>query len=402
MKRVVLVLFILLLMLTGGGSKGAVIAEINLPVDIISKYAADEIVPAIEPIPKTIEIPAQEAPAPIAETQPARMTIIAAGDLMCLYAQLNAARKKGEYRFDYCFDEIRDKISGADLAICNLETLVAKGYIYTRPSPAVGSPKINAPESFLSAAVNCGFDVFINANNHILDRKVDGLNKTINALDKFGVLHTGAYKASETRKPLVADVKGIKVAILSYTSFINGHSKYERMADIYTKELVTADISAAKEAGADFIMVYMHWGNENTHKVTKAQRKTAAFVAEAGADIIIGSHPHCTQGTQLIETSHGPVPVFYSLGNLISSMLRTINRDSVLVNIVLEKDLTTGVTTLAGLTYTPTYCTTTGAGRFVILPADPDSIALSAKAKALKYSRARTIKVLAETAAKPE
>lgn len=402
-KRAALILLILAMLFVSGGnqvfSRGTQIAYDQTNNQTI-KIDVKETIPASpRPIitPEAEEEAIKTTPAP----QPTRITIAAAGDLMCLYAQLCSARKKGGYKFDYCFDEIKDKISGADLAICNFETLVAKGYSYTGRSPAHGNPKINAPESFLSAAVNCGFDVYINANNHIYDRKADGINKTINKLNEFGVMHTGAYAKGETRTQLIADVKGIKLAILSYTDHINGIRK-TAMADKYSEKLVTADISAVKEAGADYIIVYMHWGKENTHKVNKTQKKMAAFVANAGADIIIGSHPHCTQGAQIIKTEHGDVPVFYSLGNLISSMCRTINKDSLILNIVLEKNNETGITAIAALTYTPTLCTNTSAGRFVILPADLESIAQSSRAKTLKSSRARTVKVLSDKAATPE
>ncbi len=401
MKRVVLILIIISFTLAGSRAKEAAFTQADITDGTEYETNIKDTVLVSESMSEIIK----KGNADFIDSyksEPIRVKIIAAGDLMCLYAQLIAARKKGEYKFDYCFDEIRDTISEADLAICNFETLVAKGYKYTGRSPAVGSPKLNAPESYLRSAVDCGFDVFINANNHILDRRVDGLDKTIKALDKYGVMHTGAYATGEARSPLIADVKGIKIAVLSYTDHINGHPKNAGMADKYSEDLVKSDISAAKAEGADYIIVYMHWGAENTHKISKAQKKAAAFIAGAGADIIIGSHPHCTQGTQIIETGQGPVPVFYSLGNLISSMCRTINRDSVLVNIALEKNTETGMTTLAALTYTPTYCAATSEGRFVIMPAGLDYIAKSVKAKALKYSRARTIKVLSDTVAVPE
>lgn len=327
---------------------------------------------------------------------------MAAGDLMCLSAQLNAARRHGEYEFDYCFAQIKDKVSSADLAIANFETLVAEGYPYTGPSPAEGSPKLNAPESYLTAAIGCGFDALINANNHINDRKTDGRDKTINKIDEYGLYHTGAFATGEERKQLVIDVKGVKIGLLGYTDHLNGGGRDNETINTYNEELAASDIADVKAAGADFIIVYIHWGNENTHKVTNTQKSIAAFIANAGADMIIGSHPHCTQGTDSIQTDHGAVPVFYSLGNLISSMGRTINKDSFLVNMTLVKDAATGATTLEELTYTPTLCTSTDAGNYVVLPADFSSIAKSVKASALSSSRERTIDVLGDAVAKPE
>lgn len=331
--------------------------------------------------------------------EPTKVKILAVGDLMCLYAQLAAAKKNGQYQFDYCFGQIKDKVSAADLAVGNLETLVASGYPYTQHNQK-GNPKINAPESYLAAIKNCGFDALTDANNHIYDRKTDGIDKTIKQLDNYGFEHTGAYATGETRAPLIVNVKGINIAILAYTDHLNNHPKNVTAVDLYKPDKVTADIKAAKDAGADFVMVYMHWGTERTHKVNKAQKTMAAFIANAGADIIIGSHPHCTQGTQLIQTDNGSVPVFYSLGNYLSSMGATICKDSMMVNITLQKDAD-GKTTIAALTYTPTYCTNTSAGRFVILPADLASIAAN-NSKALKSSRTRTVKVVGDKVAAPE
>lgn len=358
-----------------------------------------------EPLPTAEETPdISPSPYPTVEyePEPIRATVVAAGDLMCLYAQLLAARKGSKHHFDHCFAEIKERVSEADIAIGNLETLVAKGYKLTGPSPETGGPKINAPETFLSAVVGCGFDVLINANNHIYDYNMDGLNKTIKKLEEYGVYHTGAYATGAQRDQLIMDVKGINIAVLGYTDFINGSPRVKGKVDKYSEKLVSADIKAAREKGADFVIVYMHWGKENTHKITKRQKSEAVFLANAGADIIIGSHSHCVQEVGSIETKNANVPVFYSLGNLISSMGRTINKDSALVNITLEKNIETGETKIFELTYTPTLCTSTAAGSYVVLPADDEYISRSGKAKALKAARKRIIKVMGETVAQPE
>lgn len=364
-------------------------------VNVTLVFPEEEETPEPKPTP-------EPTPVPTVKLEPTVVTVLAAGDLMCLSAQLNAARKRGEYEFDYCFEEIKEKVSAADLAIANFETLVAEGYHYTGPSPENGSPKLNAPESYLSAVVGCGFDALVNANNHIFDRKTDGADKTINKIDEYGVYHTGAYATGEDRLPLVIDVKGVKIGILAYTDHLNGGGRGNEMINMYKEELVASDLAEMKAAGADYTIVYLHWGRENTHKVTKAQKTAAEFVANEGADIIIGSHPHCTQGADIIGTSRGAVPVFYSLGNLISSMGRTINKDSFLVNMTLEKDAVTSEVELKELTYTPTLCAGTEAGSYVILPADSASISSSSKASALEASRNRTIKVLGDAVAKPE
>lgn len=344
---------------------------------------------------------ATPSPSATPTPEPIRATVIAAGDLMCLYGQIFSARKKGKYDFNYCFDEIKEKVSAADVAIGNLETLVAKGHKLAEPYYGTGNPKLNAPEEFLSALAYCGFDVLINANNHIYDYKKDGVEKTISNIEEYGLLHTGAYASGQKKVPLIIYVKGIKIAVFGYAVNINGQPSGATMVDKFSEKLVSADMKAAKEVGADFILVYMHWGTEDTHKATSAQKKQAKFVASAGADIIIGSHPHCVQGVSTVKTERGNVPVFYSLGNLISSATKSTKRDSALVNIELIKDYVTGETVIASITYTPTFCMSTDAGRNVILPADLKSISQSVHAKALKSSRKRTVRVIGDAIAQP-
>jgi poly-gamma-glutamate synthesis protein (capsule biosynthesis protein) len=268
-----------------------------------------------------------------------------------------------------------------------------------------GSTRINAPASFLDAALDCGFDVLTNANNHIYDRGTDGIVKTLEELDTRGVPHTGAYAAEGDKVPLIVDVEGIHIAIFAYTDILNNSpgSSNTYMIDRYSEELVAADMAAAEEAGADYTIVCIHWGIENTHSENSAQRRMAEFIANAGADIILGSHPHATQPVALIATERGEdVPVVYSMGNFISSMPRTMNKDSVIMRLALEKEHETGTTSLTGLSYIPTLCTSTSGGGFAALTADLASIEASSSPSQLSKSRARTIDVLGDTIAIPE
>ncbi len=462
MKRVLLVMVCFILLVSFGCQSKPDTVVVSTPAPTLSPTPAPTPVPTPSPAP---------VPTPTPEPEPMRVTVMAAGDLLCLSAQLSAARSGKTYSFDYCFEEVKNTISSADLAIGNLETLIADGYQYTAsysdntppsatpggesPAPSEGpaeevpdtgnpdtgeddagsgadtsvtdtmitrlsgaaevpaleneapaasssgNPKINAPESFLTAVLGCGFDVLTNANNHICDYRADGIVKTLQKLDEHNVPHTGAYVAPEDKKPLIADVKGIKIAVLAYTDILNNSpgSGNAFMVDRYDEDRVAADIAAAKEAGADFVIVSIHWGTEHTHKPNRGQRKIAEFVANAGADIILGSHPHCTQPFEAVETKRGPVPVLYSMGNFISSMGKTMHKDGVIVCMTLEKTADTNVTTLLSLTYIPTLCANSDKGRFVVFPADLASIANSPIADDLQDSRERTIEVLTENVA---
>ena len=450
MKRIVLVVMMCCLLTAFCACQDLLAAGVETPTPTAAR--TPDPTPSPTPIPTTL---AEETPTPT--PAPTRITVMAVGDLMCLGAQLSAAYSGGEYSFDYAFAEVKDTLSSADLTIGNLETLIAEGHPYTsissgdddeepsaspetsestEPSettggsddggevgfipgdtfadigwqstqttqrqPLLASPRINGPETYLSAVVGAGFDVLTTANNHINDYGTDGIQKTMDQLDAYGMQHTGAYASEEDKVPLIVDVQGIKIGIIAYTDFVN-RSGNSDLIDTYNADAVAADIAAAKEAGADFTIVYMHWGTENTHTVTRRQRSIAQHLADSGADLILGAHPHCTQEFELLETESGTVPVIYSLGNFVSSMAgRTINRDGVILKFVLEKDNVTGETTLGPLSYIPTYCTKTSGGSFAVLPADEASIVDSPYASALQKSRERTIDVLGTEIATPE
>ena len=484
MKRVIAIFISFILLLAAGCQPSPATLIISTP----SPAPIDTPAPSATPVPTVAPDPTSTP-----TSEPTSISVMVVGDLLCLGAQLSAAKSGGSYNFDYCFEAVKDTISSADLAIGNLETLVADGYKYTSiassddstatpaPSESVapsepaaseepatseepsasknpvvseepsvsdaaggeessadtgktglsalavrpfdkaptletaapaatssstssGNPRVNAPESFLTAVLGCGFDVLTNANNHVFDYKSDGLIKTLNKLDEYKVPHTGAYASSDDKKPLIVDVKGIKLGILAYTDILNNKPGKSQayMVGRYSEKAVTADIKAAREAGADFIIVCIHWGVEHTHKPTSKQHKMAAFIANAGADIILGSHPHCTQPFESIETDHGAVPVLYSMGNFISSMGQTIHKDGVIVSMTLEKTADTGKTAMTSLSYIPTLCAESSKGRFVIYPADLNSIASSPLASRLEASRQRTIDVLTENVAKAQ
>lgn len=413
MKRILLVVLCLLMLFVARSkaeptldkeAEAIAAADNALPVKVFeeprasapAKTSAPE---TLQPLSAASELSAsEETPLP----EPERATVIAAGDMMCLYGQMVSARKKGKYDFNYCFEEIKKRVSAADIAVANLETLIARGYGYSKQDLGPGNPKLNAPDEFLSAIAACGFDIMINANNHIFDYKTGGVEKTLAKIDEYGMMRTGAYAKGQQRAPLIMDIRGIKIAVFGYAVNINGQPRGATMVDKYSEKLVSADMKAAREQGADFIIVYMHWGKQDTYIVTRDQKKQAKHIANAGADIIIGSHPHRVQGVGSIKTEHGDVPVFYSLGNLISSATLNTKRESALVNIVIEKDSLTGETVIAALTYIPTLCTSTRAGRNIILPASLEYISRSGKAKALLAARKRIIKVMGDAVAQPE
>lgn len=146
-------------------------------------------------------------------------TLVFAGDAMQHDRQIEAARRSdGSFDYSAYFRHVADYVCAADYAVVNLEcTLGGKPY--------KGYPCFSAPEEYAVALKDAGFDLFLHANNHCLDRRDAGLRRTLDQLDMLGVPHVGTYRnAAERAKnyPFVADVKGIKIAFLNYTYGTNG------------------------------------------------------------------------------------------------------------------------------------------------------------------------------------
>ncbi|HEX3082560.1 MAG TPA: CapA family protein [Candidatus Saccharimonadia bacterium] len=183
-------------------------------------------------------------------------------------------------------------------------------------SPARGAAGLKA----------AGIDAVNLANNHSYNAGAAGYIDTINTLDSLGVAHFGGGRNdTEARTPLVRDVQGVRVAMLGYSSIVGSHAAgpddpgmgYLDMApwgtlnDDQVKQM-EADIRAAK-AKADVVLVYYHWGTEYTHDANADQREVAHRAIDAGADVILGTHPHWVQG---VEWYHNRL-ITYSLGNFI-------------------------------------------------------------------------------------
>lgn len=264
--------------------------------------------------------------------------LLFAGDAMQHKAQLDAAALgNGDYSFVECFDPVRDIISSADLAVVNLETPLGG-------KPYRGYPCFSAPDSYAEALIETGFDLFLTANNHTLDARDRGLNRTISVLDSLCVPHIGTYYNSNHRIeniPCVINVKGFKVGFLNYTYGTNGISPQGKVVvDYIDKKVIENDINATRNAGAEIICVAVHWGEEYKLLPNDSQKKLAKWLCDHGVDIIFGGHPHVIQPMELIENASTgkKTAVFYSLGNFISNMKTRDTRGGAISRVTLRRN----------------------------------------------------------------
>jgi poly-gamma-glutamate synthesis protein (capsule biosynthesis protein) len=265
-----------------------------------------------------------------------RLTLLFAGDAMQHQSQINQAYRNGEYDYSSYFKHITPEITQADIAVVNLEvTLGGKPY--------KGYPIFRAPDEYAFALKDAGFDVFLTANNHILDRSSKGLHRTLDMLDSMDVAHTGVFRNAEEREevyPLIIDKKGIRIAFLNYTYGTNGIKPIPPDYVNYIDEpQIQQDIQKAKKQNADVIIANMHWGQEYKLIQNKNQEAIAQFLMEEGVDIVMGSHPHVVQPSKAITDSTGNIShlVIYSLGNLVSAMTLSNSTGGQLIKIVLDK-----------------------------------------------------------------
>lgn len=268
-----------------------------------------------------------------------RISLLFAGDAMQHSAQIQNARTSWGYDYEPCFEQIKAEIESADLSIVNLEVPLGG-------APYTGYPQFSAPDAFAQALHNAGFDLFLTANNHCLDRREKGLERTIRQLDSLQVLHTGTYCSEKERSrlhPLLLRKNGIRLAFLNYTYGTNGiQVRPPYIVNYIQTENILQDIEIAKKNGADVIVVCPHWGDEYHTLPNISQKKLADILVDAGAHLVIGAHPHVIQPIEARRDSIGEIKavVAYSLGNFISNMKTRETMGSIIfrVDIVKDKD----------------------------------------------------------------
>lgn len=325
-------------------------------------------------------------------TDTGKATIMLTGDLMALSSQQNAAESGDTFDYSNSFDLVQPILTQSDFALGNLETCLSYSNPYTIEQKEVdGNPHANAQATYADALRYAGFDAVGTANNHAGDTGTMGVYETVQTLDTYGLAHTGTFTRQDQPRYMLVDINGIRVAFLAYTDSINPKTgdllvSPELQSTIfneYTSEKACQDISAARTAGAEYVIVYMHWGTQHEPEASATQTQQAKELADAGADFIVGSHPHCLQPAAVLTAADGrEVPCLYSLGNFVSGMARDTSNDTVIVKLVLAR--TDNGVELRGAGYIPCHVYSEYEGEnHVIIPTSPalnggvDTVSLS-------------------------
>lgn len=273
--------------------------------------------------------------------KPAKATLLFAGDAMQHQAQLDQALSAGRgksYDYSGCFSLIAPEIEAADYAVVNLEVPLGGGSDYS------GYPCFSAPDSYAEALKDAGFDMMLTANNHCLDRRDKAARRTLTALDRLGIDHIGTYHDRAQRDslvPFIREINGIKVGFLNYTYGTNGIEPRDGVeVSLIDRAKMAKEIDKTRKAGAEIMVVAIHWGIEYVLNENQSQRSVAQFLVGKGVDLVIGGHPHVVQPMHVVENdSTGRRSlVVYSLGNFISNMKTRDTRGGALVRARIERD----------------------------------------------------------------
>ncbi len=303
-------------------------------------------------------------------SQGQELKIIFAGDIMGHDSQIASANTGEGYNYDTCFSLIKPYISSADIAIANLEVTLAG-------PPYKGYPQFSSPDELVESAKNAGFDLFITANNHSLDRRQQGLERTIKILDEKDIIHTGTFNDTYSRAktyPLIIEKKGIRLALLNYTYGTNGLKvQAPNVVNYIDTAIIRLDLIKAKLAEPDFTIVTIHWGLEYQRNENAQQNQLAKFILDHGADAIIGSHPHVVQPIKMYSYDEKERLVVYSLGNFISNQRKRYTNGGILF----EMNLTKGEETqISDYDYLPVWVykpkNKSGKEHFVLIPSNRD------------------------------
>ncbi len=264
-------------------------------------------------------------------------TIANTGDMLMHMRVVYSADvdENGNYDFAHDFAYFKDYVSRADYAVTNLETTLAgTSYAYT------GYPTFNCPDGIASSLQDAGFDMLLTANNHTYDTNTIGFHRTQQVLQGLGMDYLGTIPDESQPLWQVKDINGIQIGMVCYTYQtgnldrvalngipMNDHDQrligafsYHHL-DVFYEEM-QANIEAMKAAGAEAVVLYIHWGNEYYLVQNSYQDQIAQAMCDLGVDVIVGGHPHVVQPMALLTSTTDPeqkTVCLYSMGNAISN-----------------------------------------------------------------------------------
>lgn len=247
-----------------------------------------------------------------------------------------AGRNAAGQGFDFMpmLAEVAPIVAAADWAVCHQETPVSDD-----DTGLAGYPLFNAPYELAEDQKAIGFDACSTASNHTVDLGLSGIEATLETLDRVGIEHTGSARSeAEHAEPAIYDVQGARVGHLSYTYALNGLPSPAAWAvNLIDPPTIRADAGALKAAGADIVIVSLHFGNELDQEPSSYQEQVVDEVMQAPeVDLIVGHHAHVVQPIERLPDGRW---VIFGLGNFLAQQTTydsdptPTHRDGVMVEV---------------------------------------------------------------------
>ncbi|RDG35538.1 CapA family protein [Streptomyces corynorhini] len=257
---------------------------------------------------------------------PARgFTLAASGDILPHESVIGRARADADgdgHDFAPMLAAVEPVVSGADVAICHMETVYGE-----EEGPFTGYPDFVSPPEVAQGLKDTGYDSCSTASNHALDDGSAGVRRTLDALDKAGVRHTGtARSAAEATRPALLTAGGARIAQLAYTYGVNDHPFPDGQpwaVALVDEKKIVADARAARKAGADVVVVSLHWGTEwqtapDEIQLDLGRRLTASRTGtRPDIDLILGTHAHVPQAYEKVNGTW----IIYGMGDQIAGVM---------------------------------------------------------------------------------
>ena len=307
-----------------------------------------------------------QATEPATRAQKSTKTTIhikAAGDLNVTNTVINAGVAVGGYNYTRAFMDVASTLSDADLTVLNLE-----GNICGEP---YGSDTTSAPRELLEGLRNAGVDLIQMANSCTINNGLIGLTSTLQSIRAAGLEPVGAFASEsefqQSKGYTITEAQGVKVAFVAFTKGLGGRGLpagndnlvnilYEDYASTYDKidrTRITSVLKAVEAEKPDITIALLHWGSEYNDDISDTQKSIVNLMKKQGVDVIIGTHPHTVQAIEYDELA-GTV-VAYSLGDFFGDASRGGTNYSIILDLEITKDSSTGTTKVTNYSYTPIY-----------------------------------------------
>lgn len=307
-----------------------------------------------------------QATEPATRAQKSTKTTIhikAAGDLNVTNSVINAGVAVGGYNYTRAFMDVASTLSDADLTVLNLE-----GNICGEP---YGSDTTSAPRELLEGLRNAGVDLIQMANSCTINNGLIGLTSTLQSIRAAGLEPVGAFASEsefqQSKGYTITEAQGVKVAFVAFTKGLGGRGLpagndnlvnilYEDYASTYDKidrTRITSVLKAVEAEKPDITIALLHWGSEYNDDISDTQKSIVNLMKKQGVDVIIGTHPHTVQAIEYDELA-GTL-VAYSLGDFFGDASRGGTNYSIILDLEITKDSSTGTTKVTDYSYTPIY-----------------------------------------------